>query len=120
SDARLLQGRKLRPHPLSPARHRPRHRDANAVQSPHQADCRGRSAGERGTGLARGQFWKIIAGTPVMQFRLRTLFILTAIVCVYFGVLNAPPFIAIPLYCAIVWLTPAYWIAGVIYAREAR
>jgi len=55
-----------------------------------------------------------------MQFRLRTLFILTAIVCVYFGVLNAPPFIAIPLYCAIVWLTPAYWIAGVIYAREAR
>ena len=55
-----------------------------------------------------------------MQFRLRTLFILTAVVCVYCGVLNAPPFIAIPLFCAIVWLTPAYWIAGVIYAREAR
>lgn len=55
-----------------------------------------------------------------MQFSLRTLFILTAIVCVYCGILNAPVFIAFPLFCALVWLTPAYWIAGVIYAREAR
>ncbi len=55
-----------------------------------------------------------------MQFRLRTLFILTAIICVYCGVLNAPTIIAIPLYCAVTWLTPAYWIAGVIYARDAK
>ena len=55
-----------------------------------------------------------------MQFRLRTLFILTAVICVYCGILNAPPFIAVPLFCAVVWLTPAYWIAGVVYAREAR
>lgn len=55
-----------------------------------------------------------------MQFSLRTLFIITAVVCVYCGILNAPPFIAIPLLCAVVWLTPAYWIAGVIYGREAR
>ncbi|MGI8978179.1 MAG: hypothetical protein ACR2FY_03025 [Pirellulaceae bacterium] len=55
-----------------------------------------------------------------MQFRLRTLFILTAVICVYCGVLNAPLFIAMPLFCAIAWVTPAYWIAGVIYARDAR
>ncbi len=55
-----------------------------------------------------------------MQFRLRTLFIITAIVCVYCSILNAPVFIAFPLFCAFVWLTPAYWIAGVIYAREAK
>ena len=55
-----------------------------------------------------------------MQFRLRSLFILTAIICVYCGMLNAPPAIAIPLFCAVAWLTPAYWIAGVIYARAAK
>jgi hypothetical protein len=55
-----------------------------------------------------------------MQFSLRTLFILTAIICVYCGVLNAPQFIALPLFCALAWLSPAYWIAGVIYARDSR
>jgi hypothetical protein len=55
-----------------------------------------------------------------MQFRLITLFIITGIVCVYCGLLNAPSFIAIPLFCAIAWLSPAYWISGVIYTREAR
>jgi hypothetical protein len=55
-----------------------------------------------------------------MQFRLRSLFILTALICVYLGVLNAPSQIALPLFCAAVWVTPAYWIAGVIYARDAR
>jgi hypothetical protein len=53
-----------------------------------------------------------------MQFRLRTLFLLTAAVCVFCGVINAPPFIAIPLFFAAVWITPAYWVAGVIYGRE--
>lgn len=55
-----------------------------------------------------------------MQFRLRSLMIVMAIICIYCGILNAPPFIAIPIYCSVVWLTPAYWIAGVIYAREAK
>src|SRR5687768_14394060 len=58
--------------------------------------------------------------TSIMQFSLRTLFIITGVICVYCGILNAPQFIAIPLFCAIVWLMPAYWIAGVIYAREGR
>jgi hypothetical protein len=55
-----------------------------------------------------------------MQFRLITLFIITGAVCVYLGILNAPPVIALPLFCAVVWLSPAYWVAGVIYSREAR
>lgn len=55
-----------------------------------------------------------------MQFRLITLFIVTGLVCVYCGVLNAPPFIAIPLFGAIAWVSPAYWVSGVIYTREAR
>ena len=55
-----------------------------------------------------------------MQFRLRTLFIITAVICVYCGVLNAPQFISFPLFSVVVWLTPAYWIAGVIYARDAK
>lgn len=55
-----------------------------------------------------------------MQFRLITLFIITGIVCVYCSILNAPPFIALPLFCAVVWLSPAYWVSGVIYTREAR
>src|SRR5436190_18875695 len=55
-----------------------------------------------------------------MQFRLITLFIITAVVCVYCGILHAPPFIAIPIFCAIAWISPAYWVTGVIYAREAR
>ena len=57
-----------------------------------------------------------------MQFRLRTLSVLIAFIffLIYCGVLNAPSSIAIPVFCVIVWLTPAYWIAGVIYARDAR
>ncbi|WP_425614776.1 hypothetical protein NA78x_004655 [Anatilimnocola sp. NA78] len=54
-----------------------------------------------------------------MQFRLRTLFILMAIVCVYCAVLNLPPPIAIPLFCSIGWISPAYWVTGVVYARGA-
>ncbi|MFN0022002.1 MAG: hypothetical protein ACKVP0_27455 [Pirellulaceae bacterium] len=55
-----------------------------------------------------------------MQFRLITLFIITGIVCVYCAVLNLPAVIAFPLFCAVAWLSPAYFISGVIYMREAR
>jgi hypothetical protein len=55
-----------------------------------------------------------------MQFSLRTLLILMAVICVYCGILNTPAFIAIPLFCAVTWVSPAYWITGLIYAREAR
>src|SRR5687767_8026567 len=55
-----------------------------------------------------------------MQFRLRTLLMLMAAICVYLGLLNAPPIIAFPIYCAIAWVAPAYWIVGVIYARGAE
>lgn len=55
-----------------------------------------------------------------MQFRLRSLFILTAAVAVFCGIITAPWFLAIPLLCALSCLWPAYWIAGVIYARDSR
>jgi hypothetical protein len=55
-----------------------------------------------------------------MQFRLITLFIITGIVCVYCAVLNLPAVITFPLFCAVTWLSPAYFISGVIYTREAR
>lgn len=55
-----------------------------------------------------------------MQFRLQFLFILTALFCVYLGVLNLPTAIAGLLFGAAVIVSPAYWVAGVIYARDAR
>lgn len=55
-----------------------------------------------------------------MQFQLRTLFILTAVFCVYMGLLNAPMFITIPVFCMVSWMMPAYWIAGVVYARGPK
>jgi hypothetical protein len=55
-----------------------------------------------------------------MQFHLRTLMIVMAAICLYCAILNAPPFVAMPIYCSIVWLSPAYWITGIIYGREGK
>lgn len=55
-----------------------------------------------------------------MQFRLRSLFILTAVVSVMCGLIfAAPPIVAIPVFCLILWVCPAFWITGVIYGRGA-
>jgi len=55
-----------------------------------------------------------------MQFRLRTLFIIMAVVCVYCATLGMPALISLPVYSALAMLTPAYWITGVVYARGSR
>ena len=55
-----------------------------------------------------------------MQFRLRTLFILTAVICVFCGLITAPPFVAIPVFCGVSLLAPAFWVPGIIYGRDAR
>jgi hypothetical protein len=55
-----------------------------------------------------------------MQFQLRTLFIVMGVFCVYLGLLNAPFIISVPCYCLIAWSMPAYWIAGLVYARHER
>ena len=55
-----------------------------------------------------------------MQFRLRSLFILTAVVSVMCGLIfAAPPIVAIPIFCMILWVCPAFWITGIIYGRGA-
>lgn len=55
-----------------------------------------------------------------MQYRLSTLLIAMALAGVYFGILNMPTFIAAFLYFAVVLVTPAYWVTGVIFARQER
>jgi hypothetical protein len=55
-----------------------------------------------------------------MQFRLRTLFIITAVVAVMCGLIfAAPPIVALPIFCTILWVCPAFWINGIIYGRGA-
>ena len=55
-----------------------------------------------------------------MQFRLRSLFILTAIVSVLCGLIfAAPPIVALPIFCLILWVCPAFWITGIVYGRGA-
>jgi hypothetical protein len=55
-----------------------------------------------------------------MQFRLSSLFVLTSLIGLYLGVLNLPMFLALPLFGALALMTPAYWVTGAIYARDAR
>jgi hypothetical protein len=58
--------------------------------------------------------------TLSMQFRLRSLFILTAVVSVMCGLIfAAPPIVAVPVFCLILWVCPAFWITGIIYGRGA-
>ena len=55
-----------------------------------------------------------------MQFRLRSLFIITAAVAVTCGVVfAAPPIVALPLLCTVLWVCPALWVNGIIYGRGA-
>lgn len=55
-----------------------------------------------------------------MQFRLRSLFILTAVASVLCGLIfAAPPIVALPIFCVILWVCPAFWITGMIYSRGA-
>jgi hypothetical protein len=55
-----------------------------------------------------------------MQFHLRSLFILTAVVSVLCGLIfAAPPIVALPVFCVILWVCPAFWITGIIYGRGA-
>lgn len=55
-----------------------------------------------------------------MQFRLRTLMIVMAAISGYLGLINAPSVIAMPIFYAVACTMPAYWVTGVIYAREQR
>src|SRR5262245_45429895 len=55
-----------------------------------------------------------------MQFNIRALLAVMALVSVVCGVLfAASPLVALPLLCVALWITPAVWVSGVIYARRA-
>lgn len=55
-----------------------------------------------------------------MQFRLRSLFILTAVVAVTCGIaFAAPPYVALPILCTVLWVCPALWVNGIVYGRGA-
>jgi hypothetical protein len=53
-----------------------------------------------------------------MQFRLRSLFLITAAVAATCGVVfAAPPLVALPLLCTVLWVCPALWVNGIVYGR---
>jgi hypothetical protein len=56
-----------------------------------------------------------------MQFGIRTLLIVTTAVAALCGIVfAAPPIVAIPVLCTMLWVCPSVWITGIIYARGAR
>ena len=53
-----------------------------------------------------------------MQFHIRTLLGLMVAASLLCGIVfAAPPVLAIPIMCGILWVCPAFWISGVVYAR---
>jgi hypothetical protein len=55
-----------------------------------------------------------------MQFTIRSLLVVTALVSVLCGIVfAAPPVVAVPILCAILWVCPAFWVNGIIFGRDA-
>jgi len=55
-----------------------------------------------------------------MQFTIRSLLVVTALVSVLCGIVFAsPPIVAVPILCAILWVCPAFWVNGIIFGRNA-
>ncbi|HUE71662.1 MAG TPA: hypothetical protein VMP01_12320 [Pirellulaceae bacterium] len=55
-----------------------------------------------------------------MQFTIRSLLVVTALVSVLCGIVfAAPPIVAVPILCAILWVCPAFWVNGIIFGRGA-
>lgn len=54
-----------------------------------------------------------------MQFTIRSLLVVTALVSVLCGIVfAAPPIVAVPILCAILWVCPAFWVNGIIFGRN--
>jgi hypothetical protein len=54
-----------------------------------------------------------------MQFTIRSLLVVTAIVSLLCGIVfAAPPIVAVPILCAILWICPAFWVNGIIFGRD--
>jgi hypothetical protein len=55
-----------------------------------------------------------------MQFRIRTLLWIMLAVSLLCGVLFATPsIVAVPIMCFVLYVCPAFWVNGIIYARGA-
>lgn len=55
-----------------------------------------------------------------MQFHIRTLLALMVAVSLLCGlVFAAPPVVCIPVLCAILWVSPAVWVNGIVFGRGA-
>lgn len=55
-----------------------------------------------------------------MQFHIRTLIGLMALVSLLCGVVfAAPPIVATPILIGLLWISPALWINGIVYGRGA-
>ncbi len=55
-----------------------------------------------------------------MQFQIRTLIVVIAVVAVLCALTFATPrIIALPLLCSIVWILPSLWISGIVFGRGA-
>lgn len=55
-----------------------------------------------------------------MQYSLLTLLVIMGLVCVFCASLNVPVYFAVPIYCCLTWLAPAYWVVGTIYTAGPR
>ena len=54
-----------------------------------------------------------------MQFTIRSLLVVMALVSVLCGIVfAAPPIVAVPILCAILWVCPAFWVNGIIFGRD--
>ena len=55
-----------------------------------------------------------------MQFHIRTLLLLTAVVSLVCGVVfAASPLVAFPVLCFALWVSPSFWLCGILYGRDA-
>ena len=55
-----------------------------------------------------------------MQFQLRTLLTLITVAAVICATFVAPPVIAVPVLCLILWTSPVLWLSGVYACRGRR
>jgi hypothetical protein len=55
-----------------------------------------------------------------MQFNLRTLLMVVTLSAVVCGTLVAPPMLAVPVLCLILWTSPAFWLSSAYFSRGSR
>jgi hypothetical protein len=55
-----------------------------------------------------------------VQFHIRTLLVVMVVVSMLCGVVfAASPLVAFPVLCVALWVSPSFWLCGILYARGA-